>query len=166
MLAFGDSSRRYVSRGDSWVLVTLRAKLILHQHQVLSAYVVTARLYVSLKYRLFLCFFFFNLYKMYKMRVYIIISSINFTFLLRGELSRSAKYFLNFPILSTSYPYLLTYEIMEPIWILEIKTSDSVRESCSHLERQSEKVRTERGRGKERKRRKWKICKERNGDIS
>ncbi|TGZ49740.1 hypothetical protein DBV15_01305 [Temnothorax longispinosus] len=26
---------------------------------------------------------------------------------------------------------------MDPIWILEIKTSDSVRRNCSHLEMQS-----------------------------
>lgn len=60
-----------------------------------------------------------------------------------SELPRSAKYILNSPILSTSCPYLLMYEIMDPIWILKIKMSDSVRgRGCSHLERQSKKVRT------------------------
>jgi len=39
---------------------------------------------------------------------------------------------------------------MDPIWILEIKTSDSVRGgSCSHLERQSKKAWTGREEEKE-----------------
>lgn len=64
-------------------------------------------------------------------------------FTTRRTSPRSAKYILNSPIPSTSCPYLLMYEIMDPIWILKIKMSDSVRgRGCSHLERQSKKVRT------------------------
>jgi len=41
------------------------------------------------------------------------------------------------------------YEIMDPIWILEIKTSDLVQGgSCSHLERQSKKAWTGKRREK------------------
>lgn len=35
----------------------------------------------------------------------------------------------------------LTYEITDPIWILEIKMSDSVQRSCSRLRRQSKEAR-------------------------
>ena len=79
-------------------------------------------------------FFFFKLYtrKMYKMRIYYYFQHRFYFFYFAINF---CQVLLNSPILSTSYPYLLTYEIMKPIWILEIKTSDSVWESCSHLEK-------------------------------
>lgn len=51
---------------------------------------------------------------------------------------------LNSSILLTSFLSLPLYvtKIIDPIWILEIKTSDSVWRSCSHPERQSRKVQT------------------------
>ena len=94
---------------------------------------------------------------MYKMRIYYYLQHRFYFFYFAVNF---CQVLLNSPILSTSYPYLLTYEIMKPIWILEIKTSDSVRESCSHLEKVRQR---RRGQGR---RRKWKICKERNEDIS
>lgn len=79
---------------------------------------------------------------MWKKCVYYLQHRFHF-FTTRRTSPRSAKYILNSPIPSTSCPYLLMYEIMDPIWILKIKMSDSVRgRGCSHLERQPKKVRT------------------------
>lgn len=114
-------------------------KLIFHRssHSCPGSHVSQFRLYVSLKRQLFLT----SLIWMHKCgKNACIISSVDVfsTFTLRQTFPfcqvQNFKFFRFFP--PRPYPYLLMYEIMDPIWILEIKMSE-IRRSCSHLEKQS-----------------------------